>query len=126
MCAAIGGGAFACASGPNTNTGGANSSRMEAAEFRRPEFRTVYDAIKATRPDWLQPRGGPTSLTNASRQTPVVGVFIEGEARGYGLDKLREFVGSDVKMIRHIAPSESLATYGPDWSWGGIVITRSR
>jgi hypothetical protein len=99
---------------------------MDTTEFRRPEFRTIYDAIRATRPDWLQARGGPTSISNSARRTPVVGVFIDGDTRGYGLDKLTEFVGRDVKLIQRISPSESLASYGPDWPWGGIVVTRAR
>lgn len=99
---------------------------MDTTEFRRPEFRTVYDAIKALRPDWLLARGGPTSLTNAARQVPTVGVFFDGESRGYSLDKLSDLVGDDVRSIRRISSSESLATYGPDWAWGGIVISRAR
>jgi hypothetical protein len=99
---------------------------MDTTEFRRPEFRTVYDAIKARHPDWLVARGGPTSIGNTSRQTPVVGVFFEGESRGYPLDKLTELVGGDVRSIRRISSSESLGTYGPDWPWGGVVITRAR
>lgn len=109
-----------------SRTGGANSNRMDTTEFRRPEFRTIYEAIKARRPDWLVARGGPTSFRNPTRQTPVVGVFIEGESRGYSLDKLTEFVGGDVKLIRRISGPESLSTYGSDWPWGGIVITRAR
>lgn len=99
---------------------------MDTTEFRRPEFRTVYDAIKALHPDWLVARGGPTSLTNAARQTPVVGVFFENESRGYPLDKLTDLVPGDVRAMRRISASESLGTYGPDWPWGGIVVTRAR
>jgi len=99
---------------------------MDTTEFRRPEFRTVYDAIKTLHPDWLIARGGPTSLRNATSQTPAVGVFFEGESRGYSLDKLTDLVGGDVRAIRRISGSESLGTYGPDWPWGGIVITRAR
>ena len=103
----------------------ANANRMDTTEFRRPEFGTVYDAVKALHPDWLIARGGPTSLGNSARQTPVIGVFFEGESRGYQLDKLTDLVGHEVRSIRRISSSESLATYGPDWPWGGIVITRA-
>ena len=116
----------ACASTGGPHTGRTSSDRMDTTEFRRPEFRTIYDAIRARHPDWLLARGGPTSFGNAARQTPVVGVFIDGESRGYGLEKLTEFVGNDVVLIRRISSSESLATYGSDWPWGGIVITRAR
>ena len=99
---------------------------MDSTEFRRPEFRSLFDAIKALHPDWLMARGGPTSLGNSARQTPVVGVFVEGDPRGYGLDKLSELTTRDASRIRRITSTESLATYGPDWPWGGIVITRVR
>ena len=97
---------------------------MDTTEFRRPEFRTVYDAIKTLHPDWLLARGGATSLTNASRQTPTVGVFFEGESRAYSIDKLTELLGGDIRAVRRISGAESLGTYGPDWPWGAIVVTR--
>ena len=116
----------ACASSGGPHTSRASNDRMDTTEFRRPQFRTIYDAIRALHPDWLMARGGPTSFRNTARQTPLVGVFIDGESRGYTLDKLTEFVGNDVLMVRRISGSESLATYGSDWPWGGIVITRAR
>jgi hypothetical protein len=115
-----------CASGSGTRSNAPVSSRMDTTEFRRPEFRTIYDAVAARRPDWLIARGGATSMTNAARQAPVVGVFFEGESRGYPLEKLRELVGRDVRTLRRISGAESVATYGPDWPWGGIVVTRER
>src|SRR5512143_433400 len=116
---------WSCAGSPTTRPNTSATTRMDTMEFRRPEFRTVYDAIRALRPDWLLARGGPTSLRNPARQAPTVGVFFEGESRGYSLDKLSDLVGGDVRSLRRISPSESLATYGPDWPWGGIVITRA-
>jgi hypothetical protein len=118
--------ATACASTQTPRRESARTDRMDTTEFRRPEFRTIYEAVRTLHPEWLQTRGGPTSLGNATAQSPVVGVFIEGELRGYGLDKLTEFVGGDVKSIRHISPSESLGTYGSRYAWGGIVVTRAR
>jgi hypothetical protein len=99
---------------------------MDTTELRRPEFRTVYDAIKALHPDWLLARGGATSLSNSKRQTPAIGVFFEGESRAYSLDKLTDLLATDVSSVRRISGSESLGTYGPDWPWGAIVITRAR
>jgi hypothetical protein len=115
-----------CATASGTRTSGSSSNWMDTTEFRRPEFRTIYDAVAARRPDWLLARGGSTSFTNASRQAPTVGIFVEGELRGYPLEKLRELVGRDVRSIRRILSAESLATYGSDWPWGGIVVTRER
>ena len=99
---------------------------MDGTELQRPEFRTVYDAVRALHPDWLVAHGGATSLASTARQTPTIGVFFEGESRGYGVDKLTELVAGDVRSLRRIPASESLGTYGSDWPWGGIVITRAR
>ena len=117
--------AAACTGSSTARPNPAVSNRMDTVEFRRPEFRTIYDAIQAVHPDWLLARGaaGPRTPT---RQNPTVGVFFEGESRGYTLDKLADLVGGDVRSIRRISASESLGTYGPDWAWGGIVITRAR
>lgn len=114
----------ACASaGTPKNVQRRDNNRMDTTEFRRPEFRTLYDAIKSLRPDWLVPKGGVTSIH--APVEPVVGVFIEGQSSGFPISKLLEFVGGDVKSVRRISPGESLA-YGPGWPWGGIVITRAR
>ncbi|HEY9227629.1 MAG TPA: hypothetical protein VIP11_13320 [Gemmatimonadaceae bacterium] len=119
--------AGACASSPATRSSTSTASRMDTTEFRRPEFRTLYDAIKARRPDWLLARGGVTNITNGmGSRSPTVGVFFEGESRGYPLEKLQDLVGGDVKSVRRINGTESLATYGSEWPWGGIVITRAR
>jgi hypothetical protein len=124
----------ACASGSSSTSSAspsraapvrrANSNQMDTTEFRRPEFRTLYDAIKALHGDWLIPKGGVTSISAPSE--PVVGVFIDGQSNGYPVSKLLEFVGGDVRSVKRISGGESLATYGPSWSWGGIVITRAR
>lgn len=116
----------ACSSGPPSTTPHANGSRMDTTEFRRPEFRTIYDAIHAIHPDWLLAKGGPTSIVNPSKQMPVIGVFIEGQNKGYGVDKLADLVTHDVMSVRRISASESLATYGADYPWGGLVVTLSR
>jgi hypothetical protein len=94
---------------------------MDSTEFRRPEFRNMLDAVQRLRPEWLRAIG-PTS----ARQTAVVGVFIEGDMRGFPIDKLSEYTPDDIKLVRRISPTESVGTYGSAWSWGGIVLTRAR
>ena len=124
-------GTLACSASPTPSTGSAPSTatrssrsrdRMDSTEFRRPEFRTMLDAVSRLRPEWLRAVGGPTS----ARQTPIIGVFVEGDMRGFTVDKLSEFVPEDIKSVRRISPSESVGTYGSSWPWGGIVLTRAR
>jgi hypothetical protein len=95
---------------------------IEAADLRKPEFRTVQDALRVLRPDWLQPRGGSRTFGG----TPVLGVFIEGQDKGYGVEKLQELLTANVRRVRRINASESMATYGTQWAWGGLVVTMDR
>ena len=82
----------------------------------------MLDAVQRLHPEWLRVVGGPTS----TRQAPMVGVFVDGDMRGYPLDKLTEYAPDEIKLVRRISPTESVATYGSSWPWGGIVLTRAR
>jgi hypothetical protein len=82
----------------------------------------MLDAIQRLHPDWLRVVGGPTS----TRQAAVVGVFIDGDMRGYTVDKLADYSPDEIKLVRRISPTESVGTYGASWRWGGVVLTRSR
>ena len=85
----------------------------------------MYDAVRVLRPDWLQARGGAKTF-NGGSDAAVVGIFIEGRSVGYQPDKLRELVPGNVLRLRRILASESMASYGTQWAWGGIVVTLVR
>ena len=110
----------ACAATPKdtatTTAARRDNSIMDSTELRGHNYSTVYDAISALHSDWLLARGGPTA-----NQTPAVGVFVDGSRRARDVSYLRELRPSDVKLVRRLAPTESLHTYS--WPWGAIVIT---
>ena len=123
---------MACASG-GAATGAAGSgsprstsSRLESADFQKPEFQTMYDVIHTLRPDWMVAHGGEKSTMHMSTGDPVVGVFIEGQQHGYGMDKLGELKPAEVASVRFMRAGDTMAIYGPQWAWGGIIVTLSR
>lgn len=118
----------ACATGqastysPRTGSTG----HLESGDIRNSRFTNLYDAIFRLRPEWLRARGGAKSVYDRSRQVPVVGIFIEGEGRGYTIEKLFEVPPEVVRSVRFIHPSEAMAYYGTQWVWGGIVVSIDR
>jgi hypothetical protein len=118
----------ACASGQastySPRTG--SSGHLESGDVRNSRFSNLYDAIFRLRPEWLRARGGSKSVYDRSKQVPVVGIFIEGEGRGYTIEKLFDVSPEVVRSVRFIQPSEAMASYGTEWVWGGIVVTIDR
>jgi hypothetical protein len=123
-------GLAACASKATTAAEGtpASASRaprrdpsiMDTTEFRTGEFSTIYDAISRKHSDWLMVRGGATNATPGG-QTQSVGVWVDGSMRNRGIQYLKDTRPIEVKLIKHLSPTESLHTYS--WPWGGIVVT---
>jgi hypothetical protein len=118
----------ACATGqastysPRTGSTG----HLESGDVRNSRFSNLYDAVFRLRPEWLRARGGSKSVYDRSRQVPVLGIFIEGEGRGYTIEKLYDIAPEAVRSLRRIEPSESMASYGTQWAWGGIVVSLDR
>lgn len=117
--------AACAAAGPPSSGPRSGGARLEASDFRKPEFRTMYDAIRILRPDWLQVRGGAKTFGGGT-EAAALGVFIEGQARGHPIEKLEELAPVNVLRARRILASEAMAAYGTTWAWGGIVITLQR
>jgi hypothetical protein len=123
--AGVGGCASAHGGAPSSSAPRAGASgRLDSTEFRKSQFRTIDDALRVLRPEWFQIRATIKSTDSRSASAnPIIGVFIEGQARGYSLEKLTEYNVDQVHSARRILPSESMASYGTQWGWGGIVLT---
>jgi hypothetical protein len=116
--------ACGCAGSSPANSSVNRAGRFDAAEFRQSRFRTIGEALGVLRPDWLQIRASIKSTDpRTASANPILGVFIEGQAKGFTLEKLTEYTVDEVRSVRRILPSESMASYGPQWGWGGIVLT---
>ncbi len=83
---------------------------------------TVYEAVRALRPRWLQARSG-ASLRSAQRQTAQV--YIDGQLRG-GLGEMWNLLPTDVQEIRYMSASDATTRFGTNHIGGAIVITTRR
>jgi hypothetical protein len=117
---------IACASGGSPSAAGterSDHSRMDTLEFRNKNFRTIFDAIRATHPDWLNATGGTTKLQTSTggQNTPTLGIFIEGQSRTQPMEYLTRLTPEEVRSVRRIGPSEALSLYS--WPWASVVVT---
>jgi hypothetical protein len=81
-------------------------------------FETVFDAIQALRPNWLQTRG-----TNSLTQTPTqVQVYLDNSRLG-GIETLSTVNLASVVYIRHYDGLAATARWGLDHGQGVIYIS---
>jgi hypothetical protein len=82
------------------------------------KFETVFDAIQALRPAWLQTRG-----TNSLQSTPTqVQVYLDNNHLG-GISTLSMINLSSVVYIRHYNGLEATARWGLDHGEGAIYVS---
>ena len=93
-------------------------SLVTQAEILEHRFETLYDAIQALRPNWLQTRG-----TNSLTQNPtVVQVYLDNTRLG-GVDALNTINLSSVVYIRHYDGVAATARWGLDHGAGVIYVS---
>ena len=90
-------------------------TQQEILEHR---FETVYDAIQALRPIWLQTRG-----TNSLTQNPTqVQVYLDNNHLG-GISALNTISLGSVVYIRHYDGIAATARWGLDHGEGAIYVS---
>ena len=128
--------AAACASGSSGSAGSPSSaavrdrSVIDSTDLLDRRYPNVQEAIIALHPEWLTARsvGGlaapvPGRLPQAAAE---IGVFLDDSKQPMRLDYLRTLQVEQVARIAHLAGSEAMATYGPQWISGAIVVTLRR
>ncbi len=112
----------ACASpsGGGSSVGSRNLLTME--ELTEVPFSTVFEAVRALRPRWLQARS-VASLRSPQPQTAVV--YIDGQQRG-GLNEMWNLMPAEVSEIRFMSASDATTRFGTNHIAGAIVITTRR
>lgn len=85
-------------------------------------YSTVYEAVRALRPRWLQSRAGAT-FQRREQQTAMV--YIDGQLRG-GLDELGLLVPTEINEIRFMSAADATTRFGTNHVGGAIVITTRR
>lgn len=90
-------------------------TQREILEHR---FETVYDAIQALRPIWLQTRG-----TNSMNATPTqIQVYLDNNRLG-GVETLSTINLGSVVYIRHYDGVAATARWGLDHGQGAIYVS---
>jgi len=93
-------------------------SMITQQEILEHKFETLYDAIEALRPAWLQTRG-----TNSLTQTPTqVQVYLDNNHLG-GIDQLSTINLSSVVYVKHYTGLEATARWGLDHGEGAIFVS---
>ena len=83
---------------------------------------TVYEAVRALRPRWLQARAGAT-FQNRERQTAMV--YIDGQLRG-NLSEMWTLLPTEVQEVRFMSAADATTRFGTNHVGGAIVITTRR
>ncbi len=108
----------ACVATGGATTGGSRNV-IPAEELLEFPHNTLFDAVRALRPRWLQGRTG-TSLRSPGRQTPRV--YVDGQSRG-GIGEMRSMLPGEVGTIRFMSPTDATTRFGTNHIAGAIVIT---
>ena len=114
--------AAGCASSGESRGSSRSRDLITAAELVEVPHSTVYEAVRALRPRWLQSRSG-ASLRSQEVQTAQV--YIDGQLRG-GLNELWNLLPSEVEEIRFLGASDATTRFGTNHIGGAIVVTTRR
>ena len=112
----------ACVS--TSEAGGASRSRdlITVEELMEVPHSSVYEAVRALRPRWLQARAG-ASMRNPRRETPRV--YMDGQLFG-GVAELWTLLPGEVGEIRFLSASDATTRFGTNHFAGAIVVTTRR
>lgn len=98
----------------------------------KPELKTVYDAIRALRPNFLRVRPRGTSTDNSSSPSygtgtdrPEPSVFID-EIRYERIDDLKNLPVADLVEVKLLSESETTIRFGPGHPYGALMVTTTR
>ena len=119
---AVAGLSVACAS--SSESGGASRSRnlITVEELMEVPHSSVYEAVRALRPRWLQARAG-ASMRSPRRETPRV--YMDGQLFG-GVDQLWTLLPGEVGELQFLSASDATTRFGTNHFAGAIVVTTRR
>ncbi len=80
---------------------------------------SVYEAVRALRPRWLQGRAGAT-MASPVRQTPRV--YLDGRLIG-GVGALWDILPGSVKELRFLNAADATTRFGTNHLGGAILVT---
>jgi len=117
----------ACASGtggtgrPSPSVARRDPNLITAEEIASRQSLTLYDAVRALRPQWLM-RRGPTTLLPQNEGALIV--YVDGHRFG-NVESLRQFVPNAVQSVRFYSATDAEARFGPGHLHGAIEVFTS-
>lgn len=112
----------ACASSGQSGSTSRSRDLITSDELMEVPHNTVFEAVRALRPRWLQARN-MASLRSQARHTPRV--YVDGHFRGE-INELSRLVPHEVAEIRFMSASDATTRFGTNHIAGAIVITTRR
>lgn len=113
--------AAACAS-PGEPRSGRSRNVIEHEELVEVPRGSLYEALRALRPRWLQARSSGT-FRDTERETPRV--YLDGQPFGR-IGDLRSLMPGDVDEVRFLSASDATIRFGTNHLAGAIVVTTRR
>ncbi len=114
--------AMGCASSGESGSTGRSRDLITQTELMEVPHSTVFEAVRALRPRWLQARAGASFQ---SRQQQTARVYIDGQLRGE-LGEMWNLLPTEVSEIRFMSASDATTRFGTNHIGGAIVITTRR
>lgn len=111
-----------CASSGESGGTGRDRNLITQTELMEVPHSTIYEAVRALRPRWLQARSGATLR---SREPQTAMVYIDGQLRG-GLAEMWNLLPTEVSELRYMSASDATTRFGTNHIGGAIVITTRR
>ncbi len=112
----------ACASSGESSGSSRSRNLITETELMEVPHSSLYEAVRALRPRWLQARAGAT-FSSPQRQTAMV--YIDGQLRG-GLGEMWNLIPGEVSELQYMSASDATTRFGTNHVGGAIVITTRR
>ncbi len=114
--------AASCASTGERGPSGRSRNAIANEELMAVPHSSLYEAVRALRPRWLQARNSAT-LRDPMPQTPRV--YLDGQPFG-GIYDLRSLLPGDVGEVRYLSASDATTRFGTNHLAGAIIVTTRR
>ncbi|HJR62062.1 MAG TPA: hypothetical protein VJ803_00055 [Gemmatimonadaceae bacterium] len=98
-----------------------SKSIVQSGELTTASARSLYDALRRLRPEFLWPR-------NATPMYPdgfYAGVIVDGTPMGDVLS-LQTFPAAHVREVRYVTARDAMLRYGPGYEGGALLVTVGR
>ena len=116
----------ACASSGQSGGAGRSRDLITSEELMEVPYNTVFEAVRALRPRWLQARNVASLVApRPSQARHSARVYVDGHFRGE-LNELSRLVPHEVAEIRFMSASDATTRFGTNHIAGAIVVTTRR